>query len=192
MSAPPPDRPDEPVSLNKPDESGGAAEPDFDPYRFGAPDHPVPPEYAPPGYKPPQPAPPGQQPPAPYGSYVPPPYQPGPPPPYAMPYPPQRRSTGKAIASLVLGIGSIVLSILSVFDIVLIALAVIFGVIALVDANRSPGHEGRGMAIAGLICAAVGAILAVLLTLWFVSAARHCTQYDSGTSQFQNCFRDHL
>jgi len=26
---------------------------DFDPYRFGAPEHPVPPEFAPPGYKPP-------------------------------------------------------------------------------------------------------------------------------------------
>ena len=198
----PPDRPADgtepaarPVSMDKP---GEPAELDFDPYRFGAPEHPIPPEYAPPGYKPPQaaqPAPPGLQPPA---GYPPPAYQTGPPPPpqqapYGMPYyVPQRRGTGKAVAALVLGIGSIVLSILSVFDIVLIALALIFGIIALTEANRSPQREGRGMAIAGIICAAVGAILAVVLTLWFVGAARHCTQYDGGSSQFQTCFRDHL
>jgi hypothetical protein len=40
----------EPVSFEKP-----AAEQPFDPYRFGAPEHPVPPEYAPPGYRPPPP-----------------------------------------------------------------------------------------------------------------------------------------
>lgn len=205
----PPDGPDEgtdqPVSMDKP---GEPEQLDFDPYRFGAPDHPIPPEYAPPGYRPPPPpaypaAPtqppgrPGQQP-GPPGPPLHPyaggpvSYTPGPPPPYGMPYPPPRRTAGKAITSLVLGIGSIVLSILSIFDIVLIALAVIFGVLALVEANRSPGRPGRGMAIAGLVCATVGAVLAVLLTVWFVGAARHCTQYDNGSSQFQNCFRDHL
>ncbi len=78
-------------------------EPPFDPYRFGAPEHPVPPEFAPPGYEktgyqPPAPAPqpgsfgPPSGPPAPYGS--PPPYgappPAGPPAPYGAPgsYPP--------------------------------------------------------------------------------------------------------
>ena len=196
----PPDRPDD----------GTDSEPDFDPYRFGAPEHPVPPEYAPPGYKPPQPPQPPQpaQPPVapavPPGGYPPPAYQAGPPPPYQVgpppPYQPygipyrahQRRGTGKAIAAMVLGIASILLSILSIFDILLIAPAVIFGIIALTEANRSPHHEGRGMAIAGLVCAAVGAVLAIVLTIWFVGAARHCTQYDNSSSQFQSCFRDHL
>ena len=183
---------------------GTDPEPDFDPYRFGAPEHPVPPEYAPPGYKPPQPAqqpppqpfvppPPGQQ-----GGYPPPAYQPGPPPPqqyapYGVPYYAHpRRGTGKAIASMVLGIGSIVLSILSLFDLLLIIPGVVFGIIALAEANRSPNREGRGMAIAGLVCAGVGAVLAIVLTVWFVGAARHCGQYDSSSSQFQSCFRDHL
>jgi hypothetical protein len=74
MTTPPPDRPDpvepdptrwaapeepdaaEPVSLAKSDEPQRAVAepaPEFDPYRFGAPEHPVPPEYAPPGYRPP-------------------------------------------------------------------------------------------------------------------------------------------
>lgn len=213
MTAPPDrpddgtDSPDRPVSMNKPDES---ADLDFDPYRFGAPEHPIPPEYAPPGYKPPQPAqyPPPPQPigppPGPPGGYLPPAYQPGPPPPQQYPpqqYPPPygtpyyahpRRGVGKAIAALVLGIGSIVLSVLSLFDLLLIVPAVVFGIIALAEANRSPNREGRGMAIAGLVCAAVGAVLAIVLTVWFVGAARHCGQYDSGSSQFQSCFRDHL
>ena len=196
----PPDGPDEgtdqPVSMDKP---GEPEQPDFDPYRFGAPDRPIPPEYAPPGYKPPpqpqQPVPPPGYPLP--GTYPQPAYRPGPPapqhPPYGVPYyAHQRRGTGKAITSMVLGIGSIVLSVLSIFDLLLIAPAVAFGVIALIEANRSPQHEGRGMAIAGLICAGVGAVLAIVLTIWFVGAARHCTQYDNGSSQFQNCFRDHL
>jgi uncharacterized protein DUF4190 len=198
----PPERPDDgtdrPVSMDKP---GEPAELDFDPYRFGAPEHPIPPEYAPPGYKPPhpvQPPPPGVPPGFPPPGYPPAAYTPGPPPPpphapYGMPYyAHQRRGTGKAIAAMVLGIGSIILSILSVLDILLIAPALIFGIIALTEANRSPHREGRGMAIAGIVCAAVGAILAVVLTVWFVGAARHCSQYDSGSSQFQSCFRDHL
>ena len=69
-----------------------AAPLDFDPYRFGKPDHPVPPEYAPPGYVPDYPPPqPVEQKPvwpptddatkppayAPYQQYPPPQYQPG-------------------------------------------------------------------------------------------------------------------
>src|SRR3954454_23535506 len=81
---------------------------DFDPYRFGAPEHPIPPEYAPPGYKPPAPTrpPPGVPPPLPQSGYLPPAYRPGPPPPpqqvpYGMPYyAHQRRGTAKAITSM--------------------------------------------------------------------------------------------
>jgi VanZ family protein len=194
MAVPPDNPPPDSGAPRDPAAEGGL---DFDPYRFGAPEQPVPPEYAPPGYRPPEPAypPPGHRPPAPQGGYGPPAYQPGPPPPqpYAVPYYAHaRRGTGKAIASLVLGIASIILSILSVFDVIFIALAVIFGVLGLTEANRSPHREGRGMSIAGLVCAGVGAVLAVVLTVWFVGAATHCTQYDSGSTQFQNCFRDHL
>src|SRR5579875_1310891 len=44
---------DERVSLEKAD-----VPLDFDPYRFGKPEHPIDPRYAPPGYVPPEPAPP--------------------------------------------------------------------------------------------------------------------------------------
>lgn len=53
---------------------------DFDPYRFGAPEHPIAPDWAPPGYVPPAPPPP------PYNQYAPPPQYP----PYGQPQvPPQ-------------------------------------------------------------------------------------------------------
>ena len=54
----------EPVSLSKDGDT-----PDFDPYRFGAPEHPIPPEYAPPGYRPPPHL--QYQPPAPFGCWAP-------------------------------------------------------------------------------------------------------------------------
>ena len=93
--------PDETVSLSKP--ARPEDDPDFDPYRFGAPDHPIPAEYAPPGYKgpiaPPQPVYPTQPPPPPGvpGGYQPPSHQratytASPPPPgqYPPPYAPQQ------------------------------------------------------------------------------------------------------
>jgi len=210
----PPDRPDD-------RSDGGDAELDFDPYRFGAPDHPVPPEYAPPGYRPPAAAP-GTQP----GGYTPPPYRaapPGPqgyagpppgtygppnqygqygqyppgqygPPPGYPPYPygPQARRPGKAIASLALGIGAIVLSVLSFLDVVLIVPALVFGVLALGEARRSPTREGRNMAVAGISCAVVGAVLAVVLTVWYVHLSNECKQYKSSSSQYRTCIQDHV
>jgi hypothetical protein len=82
-------------------ESREPAQPDFDPYRFGKPEHPIPPEYAPPGYVPDNPpAAPSAQGPAqpvwpprdeqqrpPYGGY--PPYQSGQYPPAQYPPPGQ-------------------------------------------------------------------------------------------------------
>ena len=63
-----PDSPDRrtsrrgPVDLGKPTPAAPSGDPTadapFDPYRFGKPDHPVPPEYAPPGYVPDEPPPP--------------------------------------------------------------------------------------------------------------------------------------
>lgn len=60
---------------------------DFDPYRYGAPEHPIAPEYAPPGYTPPPPpvppAPQGYPPPVPPVSNASNPWAPPPAPPYA-------------------------------------------------------------------------------------------------------------
>ena len=49
--------PSDPSGAQPGDLTGEPREPvpgvDFDPYRFGAPEHPIAPEYAPPGYTPP-------------------------------------------------------------------------------------------------------------------------------------------
>jgi hypothetical protein len=212
------------VDHSRSDPAGAAP---FDPYRFGKPDRPVPPEYAPPGYVAPTPevsavspygpsspygaappsygpsgqqpygVPPGQQPyasPPPYPGQYPPPYAGG----YGAPAPPgyhgyvqPRPGNGKAIAALVLGICSIVFFWLSVFDGILIILALVFGIIALSD-SKSRGGSGRGMAIAGLICMGVGTVAAIIWTVVLVHAANQCGGFSNNSSQFSQCLQDHL
>jgi hypothetical protein len=190
------DRPaDEPVSFDKP-----AAEPPFDPYRFGAPEHPVPPEYAPPGYRPPPPSqqPPPQQPPPPqqqpyYTPYPGQPPYPGsgyqyPPPPYGQ-YPALRAGNGKATAALVLGIVSIVFCWTSVFDVVPVVLAIVFGILGRNEAKR--GATGRGLATAGLVCGVIGAILAVVVSIFIYNRIKPCLDnFESGTSDYNTCIQE--
>lgn len=85
---------------------------------------------------------------------------PPPSPPPAPPAPPPRQQTnGLAVASLVLGI----LSLLSFFTIVppfiMGGLAVIFGIIGLSKAKQ--GAPNKGLAIAGLICGAAGIVATI-------------------------------
>jgi hypothetical protein len=217
----------------------------FDPYRFGAPEHPVPPEYAPPGYVPPaasnpaaQPPqvapptpgqsgwgqsgygqsgygqsgwgghagypPPGQSPyPPPGQPPYPPPGQPPYPPPYsaylppgqspypqAYPgYPPPRPGHGKAITALVLGICSILFFWTTFFDVLLIIPALVFGFMALSEARRAGGGS-RGMARAGLICTAVGTVLALAFTIFALHRVNHCTDlYGSSGPAYDHCVR---
>jgi hypothetical protein len=218
-----------------------AAEPPFDPYRFGKPDHPIPAEYAPPGYTgpviPTQPPPPawgsappgaapgnpfsnppgtpyapygggpGAHPPGPYpppsGQYpppsgqYPPPY--GPPPGYYPPTPPQYgyrphpggAGNGKAVAALVLGIGSIVFCWLIFFDAALVIPGVIFALIAMSEAKARGGS--RGMALAGLVCSIIGALLATLFTVLIVHAANQCGGFNNTNEPgFNHCVRDNF
>lgn len=208
----------EPVDLGKHEP---AEEAPFDPYRFGAPEHPIPSEFAPPGYTGPTiPTPPVSGPPAgtsggyptapdnpfgnppgtPYGQQ--PPYYPGPgpygygappPPPYHG-YPQPRTGNGKAITALVLGIVSILFCWLLFFDVVFVVLALIFGLIALGE-SRDGRSGGRGLAIAGIACSVVGALLATLVTIVIFRAANECgglTSTNTQTTEFQNCLRDHI
>jgi hypothetical protein len=247
-----PEEPERPPSSEGVDLSKGEATGDesFDPYRFGKPDHPIPAEYAPPGYTgpvvPTAPAPPvgwGPPPPgaspvnpfsnppgtpyAPYGSEpggyppygsepggyppagAPGPYPPAPPGPYPPPYgpppgyypptppqygyhPQQRAGHGKAIAALVLGIGSIVFCWLIFFDAVLVIPGLIFGLLALSE-TKANGGSGRGMALAGLVCSIIGALLATLLTVLVVHAANQCGGFDNNnTPGFDRCVRDNF
>lgn len=196
---------------------------DFDPYRFGLPDHPVPPEFAPPGYRPPEP-PPTPDPYSPYGPgspygttppdaqqqpawppqagppYGQPPYgqpptsqQPGQPPtsPYgSYPAPPQpqygRHNHGKAVAALVLGIVSVVFCWLTIFDAVFVIPGIVFAVGVLSDKRSA----NRGMAIAGLICAIVGALAAIALLIWLAPIAKDCSGVSG--SQYKQCIQDHI
>lgn len=229
-SEPEQDKPAPAVNLGKDEPTAPTPEPPFDPYRFGKPDHPIPAEYAPPGYTGPtiptqapnpyQPTnpwaqPPGGQPGNPFSNppgtpYAPhqqqpyqqqpyqypppaPPYGPGipPPPPYHG-YQQPRTGNGKAVAALVFGILSIVFCWLSFFDAVFVILGVVFGLIAL-NETKHRGAPGRGMAVAGLVCTAVGAIVATVLTVLIVHAINKCGGLDSnGSSEFNSCVRHNL
>jgi hypothetical protein len=226
MTTPPDDdaRSAETVSFDKPAAvpATPGEEPAFDPYRFGAPDHPVPPEYAPPGYVPPAPpaapappATPSEQPPPPpgYGEYPPyaggqpygqqpypggqqqQPYQPYPgayypPPPWTQYPPPPRASNGKATAALILGIVSIVFFWTSIFDVVPVVLAIVFGSIAINDSKRSNG-TGRSMAVSGIVCGVIGALLAITFTVVVYTRIKPCLEeYDQGSSAQNTCIRD--
>lgn len=202
------------VELTKSAAEPGPVAP-FDPYRFGKPEHPVPPEYAPLPYQPSAPASSSGQPPygstpasvygQPSGSAPPPSGQP-PGNPYSPPYPgygapppaayhgyaQQPSGNGKAVAALILGIASILLFWLTIFDGFFIVLALIFGVLALNEA-RSRGGSGRGMAIAGLVCMALGALAATLFTVVFFHAVDQCGGLQNGnSSQFHQCVQDHF
>ena len=191
---------------------------DFDPYRFGAPEYPVAPDWAPHGYQPPPPAggppyppqlpltppqpgqapQPGQYPPyggpAGYGAYPPPAYPPPPgypthqyPPPAYPPYPATRPGpTGKAITALVMGVLSVLMFWTSIFDVIFIVLALIFGGIALHEGRSRPERTTSRFGIVAISCALVGVIAATIFTVWAVHEADDCdsSYYDSSTSWF--------
>ena len=68
-----------------------------------------------------------------------------------------KRGNGLAVASLVVGICSL---LFGVIDIVLGPLALVFGIIGLQRANR--GAKGRGLAIAGIVLGAIGTLFGIL------------------------------
>ena len=70
-----------------------------------------------------------------------------------------------AVAALVLGILSLILSWLLVVDFILAVLAIIFGAVGLSTAGKR-GGAGRGMAIAGLILGALTIVLGIIF--WIV------------------------
>jgi hypothetical protein len=212
-SAPDNGEPTEGVNLGKGDPTGEAP---FDPYRFGKPDHPIPAEFAPPGYTGPVAPPPSPYPPAPsqwpppgeqanpfsnppgtpYGGQQPYQYPPAPPGPYGPPPPypgyQPRRSSGKAVAALVLGIMSIVFCWLSFFDAIFVILGLIFALLALSE-TKALGGSGRGMALAGLVCTIVGAILATVITVLIVHAVNQCGGFsNSNAPGWDQCVRDHF
>ncbi|HEV8451763.1 MAG TPA: DUF4190 domain-containing protein [Gaiellales bacterium] len=78
-------------------------------------------------------------------------------------------TSGKAIASLVLGIGGFV-----ILPVVLSILAIVFGRSAKREIAERPGLGGAGLATAGIVLGWIGValtVLAVLLVLLLVAAS---------------------
>ncbi|HMB07398.1 MAG TPA: DUF1559 domain-containing protein [Isosphaeraceae bacterium] len=83
------------------------------------------------------------------------------------------RTSGKAIASLVLGLMSLLCTIFTGIP------AIILGILGIVDIDRSRGGlRGKGMAIAGVTCGALGATLVFMIALLLpaVNAAREAAR----------------
>jgi thiamine transporter ThiT len=74
-----------------------------------------------------------------------------------------------AVAALVLGILSIVLSWIPYVDFVLAVLAIIFGAVGLSAANKR-GGAGKGMAITGLVLGVVTIVLGIIFIAVVYSA----------------------
>lgn len=102
---------------------------------------------------------------------------------YGTPYAGRDRHNGMAVASLCCGIGSVVLSFLTILDLVPIALAAIFGGVGLsqirhaIAGTSTRGAKGRGMAIAGIILGAVGLLLAAVIFAAIVHHIRQQSQF---------------
>jgi hypothetical protein len=89
---------------------------------------------------------------------------------------PSRKTSGKAVASLVLGI----IGLLACFVILPSLLAVIFGWIGLRGIKRSGGQlKGRGLAIAGLVTGIIGLIAGVGLIVLAASGSLDDWNLDS-------------
>lgn len=100
-------------------------------------------------------------------------YPPPPPPPgqgyYPPPAPPQ--TNGKSIVALVLGILAIVVPYVGF---VLGIIAIVFAKLSFTEI-RQRGEQGRGLAVAGLVCGIIGtalyAIIIAILVIAFIAVA---------------------
>jgi hypothetical protein len=136
------------------------------------------------GYPPPDYPQQGQSP-----GYPPPDYpQQGYPPPPGYSYKQPGPGHGKAVAGLVLGILSIVFCWASFVDLLLLVPALIFSIMGLSEARL--GRGGRGLAMSGLICTIAGVVLAIVMTIVWVSVANNidCSvPHQAGTFSYTVC-----
>jgi hypothetical protein len=77
--------------------------------------------------------------------------------------PVQAQSNGLALASMILGITSIVFCWWGIFTLAQVVLAIVFGVVGLGRAKAGAG--GRGQALAGIICGSVGAFFYLIFAI---------------------------
>ncbi|HSK37958.1 MAG TPA: DUF4190 domain-containing protein [Actinomycetota bacterium] len=132
------------------------------------------------------------------------PTQPGPPPGQ---YPPggyqaaPRRRNGMGTAALVLGVLALVLVLLLIFSPLgafLGLLAVLFGILGLMRANRGEA-DNRGQAVAGLVTGGIALLVGVFLTIsigtWFATHVNdfnefgRCMENAVGSAAREECAR---
>lgn len=71
-------------------------------------------------------------------------------------------TSGKSIASMVLGILNLLLIFMPYFSVILGILAIILSAISFKEIRRY-GEAGKGMAVAGLVCGIVGTIFGLII-----------------------------
>jgi hypothetical protein len=93
--------------------------------------------------------------------------------PYQQPYTyaPPPPGNGFAVAGMVLGICALVFCWFPFVNWILALLGIIFSILGLTKAKKVEGR-GKGMAIAGLICGILGALMGVMIVLLFVAGVR--------------------
>jgi hypothetical protein len=97
-------------------------------------------------------------------------------------------SNGLATAGMVLGIISIPFAIASFFDYPVVIVGFILSIIGLKRAKLS--GIGAAKARAGIICTSIGAVCAILLSIYVVNEMRDCSgSSDFGTSSFNECLQ---
>ena len=87
-----------------------------------------------------------------------------------------KKTSGLAIASLVLGILSILLGWIPFFGWIFIILTLVFSIIALTVSTKNNQMKGRGMAIAGLVLGIVSLLIALMVIILIIWAAVFFTQ----------------
>lgn len=78
-------------------------------------------------------------------------------------------SSGLAIASLVMGILGFILMWIPILGFLLALLALIFGIIALTQINRTPAIRGKAMAIIGIILGVIALIFNILVVAGIIA-----------------------
>ena len=99
---------------------------------------------------------------------------------YGNPYPynngfnmqPERKGSGLSIASMVLGIISLVTFCYFIVSIPCAVLSLIFGIVA-----KSKGSGGQGMALAGIITSSIGLLFTVLFIIYAISIGEATTNH---------------
>lgn len=107
--------------------------------------------------------------------------------PYGAPTQPRN---GLGLAGMVLGILSIVLCFLNWIDVIVAILAIVFSAIGRSRVKKGAATN-KGQATAGLICGVIGAVLAIVITVWAFGKAKDCMdKYPDRGPAYTQCIQN--